>query len=145
MIDKNTSVTNAEVKELVQLIKKDISKNKGKIILGVFNEKIPVLLKFEGDTSGPFRFFEGQEFRIHFEDPAGVWRIQINNSHDKFLFYIPEELKKLALNNSTPADFISLKRKYMSTLAFTYKLQDTRAVTVKLNLDLDWLKSRMEE
>ncbi|MFV8257157.1 hypothetical protein ACNQKP_05110 [Bdellovibrio bacteriovorus] len=125
---------------LVSKVKADISKQKGKVVLGVFNNKIPVLLKYEGDRSLIDELNSGSSYRIHFENVEGSWSLKINGSSAIFSFYIPKELKKIIAINPAPVALLDLKQKLMSTLSVTYRFRD-RATTVKLFIDSEWIEN----
>ncbi|MDG0815136.1 hypothetical protein [Bdellovibrio svalbardensis] len=138
MTDGNVEVEKHQIDELVSKVKADISRNKGKVILGVFNDKIPVILRHEGERPLIHELFNEREYRIHFEDINGVWWIQLNNSSARFAFYIPEELKKIIASNPI-SNVLDVKQRHMSTLTITYRFNGN-AITVKLFVDSEWIK-----
>lgn len=135
-------IKNDEAISLVNSIKEEIETVQELFYLGVFNGKIPVLLKSRRSLRDldPGLFSELQ-FRIYFADVLGEWEIHIRHETGPFFtFYIPNELKRIATSNSSPLGFIQFKQDYLSSLSFTYKYMNS-FVSITIGLDSLWIDS----
>ena len=118
-------------------IRDEIRELRDQYVLGVFNDRLPVLMKLSMPRPKHFLFphlFREESFRVHFEDIDGEWWISTSKLERLFTFYLPIELLKL-LANEKPID---VKAAHMSTLTYTLKDENFFG-TIKMHLDPNWV------
>lgn len=135
------------INDLSKKLSKELAPLKGSIILGVFNDKIPVFLRMPNSAKEILgRILNGEtvEYRIHYDNFDSNWWISVGSRENVlFNFYIPFELKKHLASIISSREIITAKQRYMSTLVFTY-VDKGVAKVIKLKLDSNWLSDLLD-
>jgi hypothetical protein len=136
------------INNLSKKLSKELAPLKGSIILGVFNDKIPVFLRMPNSAKEMLgRILNGESvvYRIHYDNFDSNWWISVGSRENVlFNFYIPFELKKHLANIISSREIVTAKRQYMSTLVFTY-VDKRVAKVIKLKLDSNWVSSLLRD
>lgn len=143
-------ISEDEVIELSHWVKLEIKNFKMRIILGVFNGKIPVLLNVPGNLQLTEVFSVrninlNARYKILFDKPDEEWKIVSDEEGiEIFTFHIPYELKKILAKRTDPEKYLNLKKEFMSSLTFT--LKDEGIVrTYRLELNSNWINKIIQE
>lgn len=138
-------VTEEDIKKLTKSVSKEIIKLRRRVILGVFNDKIPVLLRVPVGAEGLLSRIVNNnentnEYKIHFTNLLGEWEISVGEQDEVlFKFYIPTELKKILANLTTELEVIDTKQNFLSTLVFSYFFGKT-SIIVRLQINAAWIE-----